>query len=1226
MATWRTIACTALLLSIAPWGASAAEGGGLFSADAGAVSLRQPVRDLFDHGAHPEAALSRDAFPELSGAAELRIRVAHIDLERLLAVRLDIEEERSARLNLNLFADAEFEAAMERTAPTAAGYTMTGRLAGVPTSTVVLAVNGDAVAGKVWSQGAVYTIRSTGGGAVIWEVDPSVLPRCEGPATPPNAFEIATGRTESSAEEPSGLDDGAPLGATVVPKAAVQAGGSSVPADDGDVIDLLVVYPPFVRRAEGGVAAMRTLIDRDVAATNEAYRAGGVAQRVRLVAATEVDYGITSGIQKALHALAGESDGEMDEVHALRDSYAADLVLLHLGEKRGVTHKGGIAYLLIRQSSEIGALDGFSVSSSWAFAHELGHNMGLGHHWTAESGHPVLYPYGRGYEFRDESQEDEPDVWTTIMHSAGSNINRFSNPNQRYPDESGVPLGVPGDDWPETDSPDAEGPADAVRALNNIRRIVANFRASAGRCAYALSPAPSELLAEGGEFKVRVRTVPNCPWTARSHDGFVSVAKEGTSGFGDGEVTYRVQRNEGWRREAALLVAGETYPLRQVGGREPTPVCERTAEVALRISEALNKPCEEVTTADLSFIGVLPVATRTDASPKLRVTALKPEDFEGLSNLTVLRISAEGDLTLVPGLFEGLPNLRKLYLSGNHVVEEIPLGVFRGLSNLDYLGLGLDGHPGVPVTLDSGVFKDLSNLRSLAIGNNFTLRPGLFTGLSKLRLLYVKTNRQTLPPGVFAGLSDLVKLRFLSEAPVLRTGTFQGLTNLRHLDMRGRITVFGPHITSLSQLTLIEPGAFDGLRNVESLFLHRNRLSRLDPGTFEGLSSLSWLTLDHNHLKTLSLGAFSGLSRLESLWLQGNGLRTIEAGAFDGLHNLWYLNLKENDLTTVPPDLLHGLFNLEQTGETAKLEILHLQNNLLTQLPPNLLRKPAKAGAGDEISYETTDGRFWRMMNLTSLHLFGNRLMDLPADIFRSAPFLGASGAYYLSQHRALDLTGNPGAPFVLPLEIARLPAADSAVGRPLQVTVKVANGAPFPLAIELSASGGRLSDSEMVIARGDDQGVPVSVTPNGEGPVTLRLETVDWAGRSGVTHPEFPGLEIVPQRSPLVLYGYADARLELGDAAVLDLPSVFSYFVGDAAYTVESSDPTVVAADVEGNALRVNANAAGAATVTVTATGRDGRRTERRFKVTVEEPLGGRWSGWRSVLLQQKPDEMDGG
>ena len=806
--------CAALLLACAPWGVASSEGAKLFSADVGAVDLRRPAPSLLHGHALPHGEVRSGAsggvFPRFEG----RSRVARINPGRLSAARLDIEEGRPARLGLNLFADTEFEAVLERAAPTASGYTLTGRLADEPLSMVVVAVNGEHAAGKVWSLGAIHSIRSTGGGAVIREVDPSGLPRCEGPVTPPSAHGETKGPAGSSA---------AALGG---PNATAPAADSSAPADDGSVIDLLVVYPSFVRRAEGGVAAMRALIDRDVAAANEAYRAGGAAQRVRLVAATEVDYGITRGTINALQSLSDESDGDMDEVHALRDDYAADLVLLHLGEKRASpVRSGGIAWLLVNQASEAGAPFGFSVASSSVFVHELGHNMGLAHEWADHPERNLLYPYSHGYEVRDDPQGSEPSIWRTIMHSEGFRINRFSNPRQRYPDESGAPLGVPGDDWPETDGPN--GPADAVRSLNNTRRTVANFRAGARRCAYALSPAPSDLPAEGGEFKVRVQAAPGCPWTARVHDGFASVAEEGSSGLGDGEITYRVQRNGGWDREAALLVAGEVYPLKQKGSRAPTPVCERSPQVAMRISYALDRlSCEKVSNADLASIGALRVWPAEE---------LKPGDFNGLSNLTVLRIDLANDLTLAPGVFDGLSNLRQLSFFGDHAME-LPPGAFSGLPSLDELYISLE--PDMPTTLLSGTFEGLSNLRKLHIRSNFVELPiGAFAGLSNLRILDIldsKANFTTLPPGVFDGLPDLRVLHLRgSSVKVLRRGVFRGLANLYWISMEANLSGYYYAETRTGGiLESIEPGVFDGLSNLDSLSLAHNSFRTLDPGMF----------------------------------------------------------------------------------------------------------------------------------------------------------------------------------------------------------------------------------------------------------------------------------------------------------------------------------------------------------------------------------------------------------
>ena len=245
---------------------------------------------------------------------------------QLEAARLDAEGRRPHRLNLNLFADAEFEAEFERSAATASGYTLTGRLAGQPLSTVVLAVNGERVAGTVWSSGGRYAVRPLGGGvAEVRQLDPSSLGRCgvgadfaEGPAGQPT---LEAG--------PSGVRR-RPVGVASAKSVPLS---EAFPEDDGSVIDLLVVYPSFVRRSVGGHLNMRALIDSDVALTNEMYRASGAVQRLNLVGAVELPRRPGEGADRVmpdfLDRLVDGSDGHMDEVHALRNAYAADMVLLH---------------------------------------------------------------------------------------------------------------------------------------------------------------------------------------------------------------------------------------------------------------------------------------------------------------------------------------------------------------------------------------------------------------------------------------------------------------------------------------------------------------------------------------------------------------------------------------------------------------------------------------------------------------------------------------------------------------------------------------------------------------------------------------------------------------------------------------------------------------------------------------------------------------------------------
>ena len=1122
---YRRIAWAALLLACLPGVAGASEGAGLFSADAGAEPLRQPARRLPAEGFGAGGAPHGSAFPEFPSSGELRSRSARMDLGRLSAARMEVEQGSPSRLSLNLFADAEFEAVIERTALTASGYTLTGRLADEPMSIVALAVNGDYVSGTVWSRRGLHAIRASGGIAEVRQMDPTA----------------------------SGHGDAGPL-RTLPPATSAGSiqGANAAPADDGGVIDVLVLYPPFVRRYQGGHGAMRALIEQDIAITNEIYRGSGVAFRIALVAAVEADYAKRDpSVGIAIWDIIGEADGHMDEAHALRDSYAADLVLLHWGDHPTPDSAIAASERLTSEAHSSGLSAAFSVvadSIPSDIAQAFGYNMGLDNDRTSVFSAPggstrrPVYPYGYGYRARDPAAPFG--YWGTVMtEKSGLPIPRFSNPNQKWPDESGVPIGVPGDEWSDR----VEGPADAVRALNNIRRHVANYRRSASRCAYALSPEPGTVPATGGEYRIRVRAEPGCAWMARADgDGFATVAAGGR-GIGEGEAAYRVAANEGWGREVAILVAGEVYSMWQAGARALMPVCERPLPIRRAISDAVGKPCAEVTHSDLAAIRKLSMYPQSGA------TVLMPGMLDGLSGLRELGFGH--GFQVRPGVFEGLANLNVLRIVSR--LTDLPRGMFDGLPNLYRLEL-----PWNRLTaLRKDSFKNLPNLRYLDLYSNqlSALEAGAFNGLSRLDTLRLQDNNlKTLEPGVFDGMP---KLRDL------------GLSD--------------------NSLTELGPGLFDGERlpSLTYLGLQNNRLTALSPGTFDGLN-LHSLELQGNSL-ALSPRAFNGL-RAFALDLSDNGMTNLPPGVFDGLSGLYMLELQGNRLATLPAGLLRGLAGVHE---------LYLQGNRLAALPAGLLRG--------------LDG-------LEHLMLGGNRLEGLPFGLFDG-----------LAQLRQLDLSGNPGAPFPLTLELVPATSYDAGRDGSVNISMEVAEGAPFDIAARLSASGAKLSAQEILVPRGRTRGEAVSVLPAGGGPVTIELEPVP-----AVQHPscgkDFPwatryspschlGVRAVAG-PPLVLHGLADQTLATDSTVKFHLPTAFPNFGEGASYAVESSDPAAVKVTIRGGLLIVSAANGGKTTLTVTATDpNSGLSATLSFKVTAEQSIiRSRWGGWRSVLLQP-PSSEDG-
>ena len=939
----------------------------------------------------------------------MRSRTVDIDIGQLAAARDAVSQQNATNLKLNLFADAEFEAVFERTAATESGYSLSGRLKDMPLSTVTLVVNGDVVAGWIHTLDAAYAVRTAIDGYVIRQVDMSNFPGC-------------------------GLDEF--LARPALHKPSVQSKATSErkadsPEDDGRIVDVLVVYPEFIRKIQGGHPFMRTLIDLDFALTNEAYRISGVTQlQINLVAAVEVDYSGPEGtfgaerynLPDALGKLIAPNDGFMDEVHGLRDAYAADLVAIHFGDPFDYYGRNvpirilGIAEYLDSTgvSEESGREPVFSASiTGWVFAHELGHNMGLLHERAISflDRENKLFPYIHGHVVENKLG-GFPSGWSTIMAYGGSTdipIVRFSNPNQNYPDESGEPLGVPG--FVETNTVD--GPADAVRALSQTRHIVAKHKASAMRCAYTLSESSSTLPSDGSEeFRFRVETSsPTCKWSVRTRDGFLRITSD-VNGVGDGEVTYQLSTNEGWDREATIYVAGELHVVYQQGYRPLTPVCQRSPEARDAIVVRVNKPCTEIASRDLLSV------------TKLQLGALSPGDLDGLSNLSWLAVSSSTPLSLEPNAFDGFPleildlngsllinwdpaaldglsSLRTLGLARNQLTE-LPLGVFDQLPNL----VALDLSENQLADLPPGTFKGLLNLETLNLrGNRLKeLAPGVFAGLSNLKALYLNRNQLTrLSQGLFDEMHSLETLdagenRLIS----IQQGVFHSLANLRRLRLSGNLlsAFHSDAFLSLGQLTYLglssnplrrlKSGQFNGLGNLQELYLHETFLQTLPEVFLSNAGKLQTLSLQNSRLATIPPSAFSQLSNLGILALGGNSLTEIDRNHFASLSNVHTIDLSDNALITLDAGTFQELPNLQR---------LWLNGNKIRSLKPGIFSGTPifQLRLGDNQLTTIEPGTFDGMPELTRLHLRNNRMKELLPNTFNG-----------LQKVSRLDLSGNP--------------------------------------------------------------------------------------------------------------------------------------------------------------------------------------------------------------------------
>ncbi|MDR1887518.1 MAG: cadherin-like beta sandwich domain-containing protein [Prevotellaceae bacterium] len=206
-------------------------------------------------------------------------------------------------------------------------------------------------------------------------------------------------------------------------------------------IDVLVVYTKKAKNwaaGTGTVSDIDDLISQAMLKGNQAMDNSLTNITLNLAYKYETNYDEVNSAQD-LHNLRNRNDGYMDEVHDLRKQYKADLVML-LTE---VSFTGGLGFVLNNENGSPSYAFALSrvqqTASTHTMVHEIGHNMGCGHH-KLQNGGEGLFPYSYGWR----GTTDSGNRFSTVMtyeNFDGTNYPRipyFSDPNIMF---EGVPVG-----------------------------------------------------------------------------------------------------------------------------------------------------------------------------------------------------------------------------------------------------------------------------------------------------------------------------------------------------------------------------------------------------------------------------------------------------------------------------------------------------------------------------------------------------------------------------------------------------------------------------------------------------------------------------------------------------------------------------------------------------------------------------------------------------------------
>ena len=145
----------------------------------------------------------------------------------------------------------------------------------------------------------------------------------------------------------------------------------------------------------------------------------------------------------------------------------------------------------------------------------------------------------------------------------------------------------------------------------------------------------------------------------------------------------------------------------------------------------------------------------------------------------------------------------------------------------------------------------------------------------------------------FDGLKE-VEYLYLdgNEISELPDKIFDQLTKLRYLDL------------SDNRLSSLPQGVFDKLTLLTTLNLGNNKLVHLSETLFKKMNDLKLLYLDHNSISEISEGMFDAQKKLISLALNDNQLYALSKKAFRNLDELSWLFLQNNRIMTLPEGLI----------------------------------------------------------------------------------------------------------------------------------------------------------------------------------------------------------------------------------------------------------------------------------------------------------------------------------
>ncbi|XP_063920750.1 leucine-rich repeat-containing protein 15-like [Zophobas morio] len=290
------------------------------------------------------------------------------------------------------------------------------------------------------------------------------------------------------------------------------------------------------------------------------------------------------------------------------------------------------------------------------------------------------------------------------------------------------------------------------------------------------------------------------------------------------------------------------------------------------------------------------------------IRTLHEDSFKNISNLVEVVLPNVGLKEIESGTFRNLSNLRKLHLHDNNL-HELRNGTFVNL-NASSLQFGNN----TIVSLESGVFQNLSNVGELNLSKNkiTEIRKGVFQNVYLWILNLEKNAISNLEPGTFASMFAKDKFGI---------SLWLANNNLEAIDSQvfNNNYIQGVGLANNS-ISVLRPGDFNNLPNLDSLHLSGNKIQEVPEGVFNG-SRIRILNLSCNKISVIAAGAFNNMTSLSLIEIQHNKLKEWDSKWFLGLPKI-IIDASYNDIETIPAQ---GFQNVPE-GSLVELDHNHIKN------------------------------------------------------------------------------------------------------------------------------------------------------------------------------------------------------------------------------------------------------------------------------------------------------------